>query len=85
MGLLVTMGQFDEPTQTEMLHEADELRKDGVLLATISVPETTNMTSLLEMASDPKYVYVLVEKLGIPDNVSYSLVSSLDFDVCDVD
>ncbi|XP_053386521.1 collagen alpha-4(VI) chain-like [Mercenaria mercenaria] len=86
LALLVTSGNLENENQHEVLTEAKSLKDTGVILATISIDANINMTSLLlEMASDPMYMYAIGNDLDIGSEVLYTLIGSLDFDVCEMD
>ena len=66
---------------TAVKSSADALKRSGVTMATVGLGYT-NMTSLLELASDPALAFSVGEDINIPYKVLSAMAGSMEFDVC---
>lgn len=81
--ILVTSRDFSEDI-AEIKVEAENLKESGVTLVTVAIDAET-ADHYLDIATDPAFVYILGNEVRTPHNVLYTLVGSLDYDVCESD
>ena len=81
--VLFSNGHFIEKEGVKT--QANLLKDGGVVLVCIGVGRDADVTSLLEIASDPTFVYVVGDDVFTNMSVLSSLAGSLEFDVCEFD
>ena len=85
IAVVFTQGNFDDFNSVQTSAEA--LKSSGVTLALVGIgtESSTNLTSLLGLASDPAFAFVIGESVNISNDVLESLGSSVEFNICEFD
>ena len=63
--------------------KAQQLKDDGVYIATIGVGLNSNHSNLLDIASDPAFSYLIGEDVYIDNSSLQALLSTLKYEFCD--
>lgn len=85
IALLVINADFNAENVKDMTDEADRLKDSGVILVIITIGISDSLTTLLSMASDPAFTFVLGDDTNVGYDALFALLGSLDFDTCNMD
>ena len=78
--VLFTNGNFHD--FDNVVKVADDLKNENIFIVTVGSGHSVNMTSLLQIASDPAFVYVIGDDVHTDISAIYTLISSFEFYDC---
>ena len=81
--ILLTNGFFADSAKVS--EKARALREAGVILVTISTGKDVNVTSLIDLTSDPSFTFIVGEEVFIPNSVLNVLNGIMKYEVCQFD